>query len=60
LKIIFLKKIFKFKKLRKYNWFIEGKGRLQSEDSVNYKTYNQDEIVKDGSISLVIVIDELC
>ena len=44
----------------KYNWFIEGKGRLQSEDYVNYKTYNQDDIVKDGSISLVIVIDELC
>ena len=44
----------------KYNWYIEGQGRHHSEDNVNYKTYNQNEIVKDGSISLVIIINNMC
>lgn len=40
--------------LKKYKWFIEGKGRLHQhgENDFKYKTYNQEELIKDGSVNL--------
>ena len=39
-----------------YNWTIEGHGRLHKLNN-QYLTYTQREIVQDGSISMVIVIN---
>lgn len=39
-----------------YNWTIEGHGRLHKLNN-QYLTYTQQEIVQDGSISMVIVIN---
>ena len=39
-----------------YNWTIEGQGRLHKLNN-QYLTYTQQEIVQDGSISMVIVIN---
>ena len=49
----------KLDELKEYNWFIEGQGRLHTCCSDNkYKTYSQEEIVKDGYISLLIQINQ--
>ena len=48
----------KLDELKNYEWFIEGQGRLHTPNNDNkFITYTQDEIVQDGSISLIIVLN---
>lgn len=42
----------KIEDLKKYKWSIEGKGRLHKHEDNNFKTYSQEEIIKDGSVDL--------
>ena len=42
--------------LKNYNWHIEGKGRLHSDSDKKFKTYTQNEILKDGHIVLLIAL----
>ena len=44
--------------LKDYEWFIEGQGRLHQPNNDNkFIIYSQDEIVQDGSISLIMVLN---
>ena len=49
----------KLDEIKDYEWFIQGQGRLHTPNNDNkFITYNQEEIVQDGNISLIIVLNK--
>lgn len=38
--------------INNYKWFIEGYGKLEQQSDNTYKTYTQEELIRDGNIEL--------